>query len=61
MSSQIFKSNVPNELFFSFINSIKSNNDDTKLLIMIHIRECVKKIRTFGIYTRKLSYKRMSY
>ena len=34
MSSQIFKTNVPNELFFSFINSIKSNNDDTNIIVI---------------------------
>ena len=34
MSSQIFKKNVPNELFFSFIESIKSNNDDTNMIVL---------------------------
>ena len=34
MSSQIFKTNVPNEVFFSFIESIKSNNDDTNMIVI---------------------------
>ena len=34
MSSQIFKSNVPNEVFFSFIEKIKSNNDDTNMIVI---------------------------
>lgn len=34
MSSQIFKTNVPNETFFSFIESIKSNNDDTNMIVI---------------------------
>ena len=34
MSSQIFKSNVPNELFFSFMETIKSNNDDTNMIVI---------------------------
>lgn len=34
MSSQIFKTSVPNELFFSFIEGIKSNNDDTNIIVI---------------------------
>ena len=34
MSSQIFKTNVPNEVFFSFIEKIKSNNDDTNMIVI---------------------------
>lgn len=34
MSSQIFKTNVPNELFFSFMETIKSNNDDTNMIVI---------------------------
>jgi len=34
MSSQIFKSNVPNDVFFSFIEKIKSNSDDTNMIII---------------------------
>jgi DNA-directed RNA polymerase beta subunit len=34
MSSQIFKQNVPNEHFFSFIEKIKSNDDDTNMIVI---------------------------
>lgn len=34
MSSQIFKTDVPNELFFSFMDKIKSNDDDTNMIVI---------------------------
>ena len=34
MSSQIFKNKIPNELFFSFLEKIKSNDDDTNMIVI---------------------------
>lgn len=34
MSSQIFKNKIPNELLFSFLEKVKSNDDETNMIVI---------------------------